>query len=111
MAEEVLGKTVKQLKKERITAKISVTKQANLITRGASSMLEAELKEEFTKLSDCFRRFLEANEDYKTGLLADIKEEAVLEEKQVGDIERTAKKTETKFEEVRNTGKHQLGRI
>lgn len=63
MAEDVLGQTVKQLKKERITAKSSFTKQANFITRGASSMLEAELKGEFPKLSDCFRRCLEANDD------------------------------------------------
>ncbi|TWW79408.1 hypothetical protein D4764_10G0004380 [Takifugu flavidus] len=32
-----------------------------------------------------------------TRLLADMEEEAALEEKQVGDIERTAKETETKF--------------
>ncbi|TWW56009.1 hypothetical protein D4764_09G0010590 [Takifugu flavidus] len=48
MAEEVLGK---QRKKERIAAKSSFTRQANFITRRASSMLEVELNEEFTKLS------------------------------------------------------------
>ena len=105
MAEDVLGKTVTQLKKERTTAKSSFTKQANCIIRGARSMLEAELKEEFTKLSDCFRKCLEANDDYKTGLLADIKktkEEEVLGEQQESDIERTANEAETKYEEIRD---------
>lgn len=107
MAEDVLGKTVKQLKKERIAAKTSFTRQANFITREADSMLEMELKEEFAKLSDSFRMVLEANDDYKTGLLADKtksedKEEAVLEKQQEGDIERTATEAETKFGEVRD---------
>ena len=50
MAEEVLGKTVKELKKERTTAKSSFTRQANFILRGGNNMLQDELKE-FTKLN------------------------------------------------------------
>ncbi|KAK6319058.1 hypothetical protein J4Q44_G00102690 [Coregonus suidteri] len=68
MAEDVLGKSVQQLKKERTTAKSSFTRQANFISRGASSMLQVELKEEFAKLSDCFRKMLDANDDYRIGL-------------------------------------------
>ena len=71
MAEDALGKTVKQLKRERTTAKSSFTRQANFISRGVSSMLEAELKEEFIKLSHCFRQLLDANDDYSIGLLAE----------------------------------------
>lgn len=75
MAEDVLGKSVQQLKKERTTAKSSFTRQANFISRGASSMLQVELKEEFAKLSDCFRKMLDANDDYRIGLEADMTED------------------------------------
>lgn len=73
MAEDILEKSVQQLKKERTIAKSSFTRQANFISRGASSMLQVELKEEFTKLSDCFRKMLDANDDYRIGLEADIR--------------------------------------
>ena len=107
MAEDALGKTVKQLKRERTTAKSSFTRQANFITRAVSSMLEAELKGEFTKLSDCLRQLLDANDDYRIGLLSEIKKpeeegEAVLEKQQEGDIERTENEAEKKFEEVKD---------
>ena len=111
MAEDALGKTVKQLKRERTTAKSSFTRQANFISRGVSSMLEAELKEEFIKLSHCFRQLLDANDDCRIGLLAEIKkpeeeeeeEEVVLEKQQERDIKRTENEAETKFEEVKDT--------
>ncbi|XP_054861306.1 uncharacterized protein LOC129347620 [Amphiprion ocellaris] len=105
MAEDVLGKSVKELKKERTTAKSSFTRQANFISRGASSMLQVELKEEFTKLSDCFRKMLNANDDYRIGLEADIKtenEEADLDEQQEADIDRSVKEGETKLAEIRD---------
>src|SRR4029434_2722867 len=104
--------TVKELKRERTTAKSSFTRQANFISRGVSSMLEAELKEEFIKLSHCFRQLLDANDDCRIGLLAEIKkpeeeeeeeEEVVLEKQQERDIKRTENEAETKFEEVKDT--------
>lgn len=101
--EDVLGKSVKELKKERTTAKSSVTRQANFISRGASSMPQVELKEEFTKLLDCFRKLLNANDDYR--LEADIKSEnevADLDEQQEADIDRSVKEGETKFAEIRD---------
>ncbi|XP_073670542.1 uncharacterized protein [Paramisgurnus dabryanus] len=104
MAEDVLGMTVQQLKKERTTAKSSFTRQANLISREASRMLQVELKEEYTKLSDCFRKMLDANDDYRIGLEADIKtenEEAGLNEQQEADIDRSVKEGETKLAEIR----------
>ena len=100
-----MGKSVKELKKERTTAKSSFTRQANFIAREASSMLQEELKEEFTKLSDCFRKLLDANDNYRIGLEADIKsedEEANLDEKQEEDIERTEREAETKLKEIKD---------
>ena len=105
MAEDVLGKSVQQLKKERTTAKGSFTRQANFISRGASSMLQVELKEEFSKLSDCFRKMLDANDDYRIGLEADIKtedEEAGLDGQQEADINRSVNEGETKLAEIRD---------
>nr|XP_055028591.1 uncharacterized protein LOC129417788 [Misgurnus anguillicaudatus] len=104
MAEDVLGMTVQQLKKERTTAKSSFTRQANFISREASKMLQVELKEEYTKLSDCFRKMLDANDDYRIGLEADIKtenKEASLNEQQEADIDRSVKEGETKLAEIR----------
>lgn len=105
MAEDVLGKSVQQLKKERTTAKSNFTRQANFISRGASSMLQVELREEFTKLSNCFRKMLDANDDYRIGLEADIKtedKEAGLDEQQKADIDRSVKEGETKLAEIRD---------
>ncbi|XP_058641724.1 uncharacterized protein LOC131546270 [Onychostoma macrolepis] len=105
MAEDVLGKSVQQLKKERTIAKSSFTRQANFISRGGSSMLQVELEEEFTKLSDCFRKMLDANDDYRIGLEADIKtedEKAGLDEQQEADLDRSVNEGETKLAEIRN---------
>lgn len=104
MAEDVLGKSVQQLKKERTTAKSSFTRQANFISRGASSMLQVELKEEFAKLSDCFRKMLDANDDYRIGLEADMTEdeEPGLNEQQEADIDRSVNEGETKLAEIRD---------
>ncbi|XP_048836046.1 uncharacterized protein LOC125711305 [Brienomyrus brachyistius] len=105
MAEEVLGKTVKLLKQERTIAKSSFTKLANFISRGANTMLRAELKEEFGKLSDRFRSVLDSNEDYRIGLEADVKaadNEAELDKQQETDIKTTIKDAEIKMEEVRD---------
>ena len=105
MMEDVLGKLVQQLKKERTTAKSSFTRQANFISRGEGSMLQVELKEEFTKLSHCFRKMLDANDNCRIGLEADIKtedKEAGLDEQQEADIERSEKEGETKLAETRD---------
>ncbi|KAM9764604.1 uncharacterized protein ACNS7B_019486 [Menidia menidia] len=102
MAEEVLEKTVKQLKRERTTAKSSFTRQANLISKEADSMVEEELREEFNKLSVCLRNIFEANDEYRIGLLAEAtKEEVGLGEQLESDIEKTVDEAETKFKEVR----------
>lgn len=106
MAEEALGKTVDQLKRERTTAKVNLTKQANFLSREAYSMTESELKEEFKKFSADTRKVFEANNDYRTGLLAEVEAEAEdgdeveLEEQQIADFERTVKDCEKKSDEV-----------
>ena len=106
MAEDLLGKTVRQLKQERINAKGSFTKQTNFLAREARDMIENELKEEFSKLTECFRHLLGTNDDYATGLLAEIKpedgEEPVLDSEQGGDIDKTARAAEVKYAELRD---------
>ena len=82
MAEDVLGKTVKQLKKDRTAAKSTFTRQANVLGKGADSMVEAELREEFAKLISCQKVILGANDDYKTGLLAEYQDSE--EEDEIG---------------------------
>ncbi len=105
MAEEVVGKSIEQLKKERTSAKISFTRQVNFLSREARRLVEEELKEEFKKLSLAARKVFEINEDYRTGLLAEIeadesKDEAVLSAQQDIDIEKTASECDVKFNEV-----------
>ena len=56
MADDALGKTIKQLKRERTTAKSSFTRQANLLKKSESSMVGVELREDFSKLSECLGR-------------------------------------------------------
>lgn len=51
-----MGKTVKQLKMGRTTAKSSFTRQANAISKEADSMVEEELREEVQRLSGCSRK-------------------------------------------------------
>ncbi len=65
MAEEALGKTVEQLRRERTSAKSSFSKQANFLCRESHRLRESELKEEFKKLSSEARNFFETNDDYK----------------------------------------------
>jgi len=104
MAEEILGKTVKELKKARTTAKSNFTRQANYLNKEASSMVEVELREEFTKLKESLRSVFEANYDYMAGLQADAQragakeEEEALAKQEEGDIERTAAEAEARRE-------------
>lgn len=106
MALEAFGKTVDQLKKERTTAKIKFTKQANFLSKEADSMIKSELKEEFKEFSADARRVLEANDDYRTGLLADMEanaEEGVemeLDKQQEADLRKTVKDCEMRADKV-----------
>lgn len=106
MAEEVFGKTVKKLKQERTTAKSCFTRQANFILRGGNRMQQEELKEEFKKLAFRFGKLLDANEDYRVGLEADIMDAdpdgGALDEQQEADIETVIKDAEKKQEEVKD---------
>ena len=64
MAALALGKTLDQLKKYRLTAKTSFTKQANYLSRKAYPYLtELELRQEFAKLPADSRKVIEANDD------------------------------------------------
>lgn len=68
-------------------------------------MVEAELTEELSKLSDYLRKLLDANNDYKSGLLAKTRKEekeACLGEQQESDIKRTTNEAEARFKEVRD---------
>ncbi|XP_073797048.1 uncharacterized protein [Danio rerio] len=105
MAEEALGKSVKQLKKERTTAKSSFTKQANFLCREAHRLIESELKEEFKKLSSGARKVFETNDDYKAGLIAEIEAtedgaEVQLSAQQEADFKKAVEECNAKFDEV-----------
>ncbi len=107
MAENAFGKSVKQLKQERTLAKSTFTKLANFLSRGAQSMTETELREDFRKLSSKARIVSDANEEYRLGLLEDIEantadgEEAELDKQQEADLEKTINGCETRLGEVR----------
>lgn len=107
MAEEAFGKSVKQLKQEWTLAKSTFTKLANFLSRGARSMTETELREEFRKLSSEARNVSDANEEYRLGLLEDIEAntadggEAELDKQQEADLEKTINDCETRLGEVR----------
>ena len=105
MAEEVLGKSVNVLKQERTTAKRNLTRLANLISRGAGNMLQSELKEEVAKFADRFTSLLDANEDFRIGLEAELKKddpEGELEKQQEDEIQATIKEAEGKMEEIKD---------
>lgn len=107
MAEDVLGKTIDQLKKERTIAKSCFTRRANYLTRKADTLYETELREEYTKLSADARRVIETNDDVRTGLLAEIEasaadvEEAQLDENQETNLEKVATDCEERLDEVK----------
>lgn len=88
-------------------AKSTFTKLANFLSRGARSMTESELREEFRKLSSEARNVSDANEEYRLGLLEDIEadtadgEEAELNKQQEADLEKTINDCETRLGEVR----------
>ncbi len=53
-------------------AKSAFTKLANLLSRRAWSMTEAELQEEFRKLNSEARNVSDTNDEYRAGRLKDI---------------------------------------
>lgn len=58
MAEEALGKGVKQLKHERTIAKSAFTKQANFLSWAAGNMTKSELQEAFKVLTSHVRQMM-----------------------------------------------------
>ena len=99
MTDKVQEKKVKQLRIERTVAKCRFTSQAKFISRGVSKMVQVELKEEFTLLSDRFRTMLKANENYKIGLKA---AEEVPGEQQEADLLNYVEEAETKLADMRD---------
>lgn len=105
MAEEALGKGVKQLKQERTIAKSAITKQANFLSWATGNMTRSELQEEFTLLTTHARNVSESNDDYQAGLLADIEAEEEGKEAKLGiqqqvDLEKTKKDCDARLKEV-----------
>ena len=85
-------------------AKSTFTKQANFLGRAAENMTRSELQEEFKKLTSHARNVSETNDDYETGLLAEIEAEgegAELGKQQQADLEKTLEDCDTRLEEVR----------
>ena len=95
-------KDCKQLMKSRTTAKSGFTRKAKSLSKGADTMVEAQLRE-FAKLSDRLGTLLDANDDYRSGLMAEAQqsEKEVHRKQQEEDIEKTACVSEEKFEEVK----------
>ena len=95
MAEEALGKSVKQLKQERTSAISAFTKQANYLSKAADGLVKHQLLEEFYKLSSLARCVSDANDDYRAGLLAEAEagtekdEEVKLDMHQQAELEKT----------------------
>lgn len=98
MAEEALGKTVKQLKQERTSAKAAFSRQADYLSHALGSMAKLELQEEFSKLGSLARQVSHANEDYRTGLPADLEAE----------IAKTAAECERRLDEVQKAAQEEM---
>ncbi|XP_039503109.1 uncharacterized protein LOC120459751 [Pimephales promelas] len=105
MAKETLGKTVKQLKQERTLAKSAFTKQANYLSKAANEMIKDELQEEFSKLSSLARHVSDANEDYRSGLLAEAGTEedgeVKLNKHQQAELEQTMEECDMRLRDIR----------
>lgn len=108
MAEEVFGKSAKQLKQERTVAKSAFTKRANYLSGMAESLTESELWQEFKALTIEARRVTEANEDLRAGLLADMEaakadegEEEELGAQQEADLKKTVIECAKRVDEVK----------
>lgn len=104
MAEEVYGKTVSQLKRDRTVAKSACTKAANFITTGVQNLTKSELQEEFSRLTCEARKLSDANDDYKAGLLADLEvkgKDEELDKQLEADLEKTLHDCHSRLDVVR----------
>lgn len=108
MAEEIFGKSAKQLKQERTVAKSAFTKRANYLSGMADSLTEPELWHEFKALTIGARKVTEANANLRSGLLADIEaanldegEEEELNAQQEVGLKKTVTECAKRVDEVR----------
>ncbi|XP_035999462.1 uncharacterized protein LOC118564728 [Fundulus heteroclitus] len=107
MAEPADGKSVEELKMERTTAKRSLTRLINNITRMHEDMTEEELKDSFHKLNIEAGKVMAANDDLEASLIAEVEsrlgedDKAAVTEQQKSDLEKTAKECEAKVREVK----------
>ncbi|KAM9744612.1 uncharacterized protein ACNS7B_011761 [Menidia menidia] len=99
MMEPADKKFVEQLKMERTTAKRSLTRLVNNITRRHEDMTEEELKDSFNKLNIEAEKVMSANDDLEASLSAEA--ESKLTEQQKSDLERTANECQARVREVK----------
>lgn len=85
--------------RKRTTAKTCFTRQVIFISKGAGRMVE-ELWEEFDMLSDCPRKVVIANDEYRIRLLADATKVERLGEALEDDVGKTLDEAETRFKQV-----------
>nr|AAD26627.1 unknown [Takifugu rubripes] len=108
MAVAATGKTVEELRKDRVTAKRLFTKVCNTISRNHEDMNEEELKDILSKLKSEAEKLMEANDDLQAGIIADQEaeedsgEEAVLDEQVRTDLEKTTSDCKRRLAEGRN---------
>ncbi|XP_036007830.1 uncharacterized protein LOC118567254 [Fundulus heteroclitus] len=106
MAEEATGKTIKQLKTERTSAKAAFTKQANYLLRVTGDLMKSELQTEYRKLCTLSREVNSANDQYELGLLAEVDEgekEVKLQPNEESDLSKTTEDCRNRLEEVRTS--------
>lgn len=63
---------MKQLNQNRTSARTAFTKQANYLSKAVGNMVKNVLQEEFNKVRSLARQVSDANEDYRTGVHADL---------------------------------------
>ncbi|CAL9698814.1 unnamed protein product [Knipowitschia caucasica] len=90
-------KSNKQLKKELTIAKSLFTRQANVMEREATNMVQRELQEEFDKLSERFTVLTEASDNYLAAIMSDEAKEQETILHQQKDIEMTITDAEEKL--------------
>ena len=111
MEEEPTGKSIKQLKQERTSAKTAFTKQANYLSRVTGYLMKSELQAEYRKLCSLSREVNDANDEYELGLLAEVDEEegeAKLHPNQESDLSKTTEDCRNRLEEVRTSVQYSL---
>lgn len=108
MAEEATGKTIKQLKQERTSAKSAFTKLANYLNRAVGHLTKSELQKEFRAVTSLARDVNNTNDSYELGLLAELEvdeedEEMTLDKQQQVDLAKTIEDCNTRLDEVKRT--------